>query len=272
MRFARALAAPIGAAIIAVVAALTWALPASGGTTPSTIREVICPDWTLRSVEKVNDLWVWGDPAAGSKVVTANRVVLTKPATPLAGTEFKTDGLDITLPAATPISVNFQLSTEASASAGAVRLFYYHAAGADTMNDAPDGQAVATDAAGTLTINATGQVGTVGLVYDGSNTAAGSVTFTGLRVGTIGLKFADHDKCVQPAPTATAVPTATATAGPTATASAAPTVPPADGQAGGGLPITGAPVAAAVGTGLALLLAGGLGLLLARRRRTRFTT
>lgn len=268
MRYARALAALFGAAVIAAAAALTWALPANG-TPPQTVREILCPDWTLRSVEKVGDLWVWGDPAAGSKVVTANKVVLTKPATALAGTEFKTDALDIDLSAATTISVDYQLSTEASAASGAVRLFYYHATNADTMNDAPDGfVAAAAGDGGTLTLSATGKVGTVGLVYDGSNDAGGSVTFTGLKVGSIAVKFAAHDKCEQPAPTptATAVPTATATADPTPTA----TAPPAAGS-GGGLPITGAPVAGVVAAAV-LLLAAGVGLfLVARRRRVRFT-
>jgi LPXTG-motif cell wall-anchored protein len=45
--------------------------------------------------------------------------------------------------------------------------------------------------------------------------------------------------------------------------------PPADD--GGSLPITGAPTAPLVGVGAALLV-GGAGLLVVRRRRTRFTT
>jgi hypothetical protein len=60
-------------------------------------------------------------------------------------------------------------------------------------------------------------------------------------------------------------PTATA---PSASASAAPAL--AAGGSGGGLPVTGVEVTAIAGAGAALLGLGGVGYLLARRRRTRF--
>lgn len=70
-------------------------------------------------------------------------------------------------------------------------------------------------------------------------------------------------------PTATAAPTSSA---PSTAPSASPAVPGdgGTGGAGGGLPVTGANSAAVAGSGVALLLLGGAGYLVARRRRTRF--
>ncbi|GGQ82176.1 LPXTG cell wall anchor domain-containing protein [Couchioplanes azureus] len=84
-----------------------------------------------------------------------------------------------------------------------------------------------------------------------------------------------------PTGTPTARPSATASAGAEAPASAGPSFPPsvtatpaaagAGGSAGdGGLPVTGAKVATVAGGGVALLVLGLAGLLLARRRRNRF--
>jgi LPXTG-motif cell wall-anchored protein len=74
-------------------------------------------------------------------------------------------------------------------------------------------------------------------------------------------------------PTATASPTTTAspTAGATPTGTAPSASPAAPGAGGGdGLPLTGSNTAAVAGIGAALLLLGGAGYLVARRRRTRF--
>lgn len=91
------------------------------------------------------------------------------------------------------------------------------------------------------------------------------------------------DCAAQPTPT----PSATATAAPTpsTTVTASPTTPATDtptptpstslGTAsgeGGGLPLTGANTATVAGIGGALLLLGGAGYLIGRRRRTRFLT
>jgi LPXTG-motif cell wall-anchored protein len=74
-------------------------------------------------------------------------------------------------------------------------------------------------------------------------------------------------------------PPTTATPTPTATPSATTTVAPAPasssslgaaGGEGGGLPVTGADTATVAGIGGGLLLLGGAGYLIARRRRTRF--
>jgi hypothetical protein len=70
-------------------------------------------------------------------------------------------------------------------------------------------------------------------------------------------------------------PTATPSQTPTATTTAA-AVPPASagggasGGEGGGLPVTGSDTVTVAGIGVALLLIGGAGDLMARRRRSRF--
>lgn len=89
-----------------------------------------------------------------------------------------------------------------------------------------------------------------------------------------GLYVARARDCAsRPTPTPsvspTASPTATATAAPTPTSSASAGV---TGGEGGGLPKTGAETATVAGIGGALLLLGGAGYLIGRRRRTRFLT
>ncbi|SCL50213.1 ALF repeat-containing protein [Micromonospora chersina] len=83
------------------------------------------------------------------------------------------------------------------------------------------------------------------------------------------------DCASQPAPTPTAQPVPTPSATPSATTTIAPAPAPsaslgAPGGEGGGLPVTGANTAAVAGIGGALLLLGGAGYLIGRRRRSRF--
>ncbi|MFI6067252.1 LPXTG cell wall anchor domain-containing protein [Micromonospora sp. NPDC051227] len=92
-----------------------------------------------------------------------------------------------------------------------------------------------------------------------------------------GLYTARELDCAsQPAPTPTAQPTpsatpsATTTAAPTPTASASLGAPGGEGGEGGGLPVTGADTATVAGIGGVLLLLGGAGYLIGRRRRSRF--
>ncbi|MEV0724957.1 LPXTG cell wall anchor domain-containing protein [Micromonospora purpureochromogenes] len=74
----------------------------------------------------------------------------------------------------------------------------------------------------------------------------------------------------EPTPTPTATPSATPTATPTVAPTAAPSASSGvPGGEGGGLPVTGAGTATVAGVGGALLLLGGAGYLIARRR-TRF--
>ncbi|MGV9763565.1 LPXTG cell wall anchor domain-containing protein [Micromonospora tulbaghiae] len=84
------------------------------------------------------------------------------------------------------------------------------------------------------------------------------------------------DCAASPTPTATSQPTSAPSATPSATTTVAP--PPAPsaspaapgGGEGGGLPVTGDDTATVAGIGGALLLLGGAGYLLGRRRRSRF--
>ncbi|WBB65677.1 LPXTG cell wall anchor domain-containing protein [Micromonospora sp. WMMD812] len=75
------------------------------------------------------------------------------------------------------------------------------------------------------------------------------------------------DCASQPTPTPSATPSATTTAAPTPVSSASPGAP---GGEGGGLPVTGAGTATVAGIGGVLLLLGGAGYLIGRRRRSRF--
>ena len=98
-----------------------------------------------------------------------------------------------------------------------------------------------------------------------------------LSVGTIEAYLAylndgfyaarELDCASQPTPTPSVTPSATTTAAPTPTSSASPGT---SGGEGGGLPLTGANTGIVAGIGGALLLLGGAGFLIGRRRRSRF--
>ncbi len=290
-----ALSALALAALGAVAAA---ALPASAGTA----EKKICPTWSLRSGGLVEQTWTWFvAPAAGSKM-NNTEVTLTKPDAELGGTEFASKNVAYTA-SSEDITVKYALHDGASFAAGAVRLFFYHAQNANTETTAPDGVAIADALAGTLKIdNVVGTVGTLGVVYDGSNTAGGNVTFEDMKIGDTKVKF--QDVCTPPttAPTATptitsspspslspsaspsasssmsssASPSASSSASPTATSSvsAAPTqtteapVPARNtGGDGGSLAKTGTPTLLIAGGGLALLFVGGALLVATQRRR-----
>lgn len=252
--------------IAAGFAALAAPSP-SAATTPT-----LCPDWTLRSI--VND---WGSPAEGSTVVDAHTVVLTKPVG--GGTEFAAKNLNMTFDSPVSVEVEYELADGADHAAGAVRLFYYEANNPNTLTDAPTEFIPATSGNGTLTIAGVDKLGTVGVVYDASNTAGGKVTFKNLKVG--GTKLAFKDVCPQATPSATATPTPTvtvsATAIPSTTASVSATTPaPAASVStspAASLPVTGSNPMKPVLIGVGVLLVGAalVGVYyLWRARQTRF--
>lgn len=228
--------------------------------------------WQVRQIGLGETQW---STAAASTIVDATTVDLTKP-DGSTGTSIETADLGLAVTAATEISVGYELLDGATVDAGAVRLFYYDTAGADTLGAAPTGF-VAADGSGTLslTVAADATIGTLGLVYDASNASAGTVRFSNLTVGYTTVLFVeppepcewdeqltgDDEKCQPPA-------------SPTPDPSSSPTVaPPPSGQGGSGeqLPVTGSSLPLLMGGGAVLAGLGAGALLLARSRRTTFT-
>lgn len=254
-------------ALLGVSAVVGFGALLIGGPAQAGAASPTCPQWNLRSI--VDE---WGAPAEGSIVTDEQTVTLVKPNG--GGTEFATGDAGLNLSGTTSITVDYELNGTASFSAGAVRLFYYHAVDANTVSDAPTDFKAADDNEGTLTLSGvSGHVGTLGLVYDASNSAGGSVTFTNLKIGDIPVAFKDvctsspspsatsPSATTSPSPSTTAAPT---TAAPQPTTTANPTTSPASG----GLPVTGdsnGKKVAAAG-GLAIVV-GAIAVVVARKRR-----
>lgn len=246
------------AAAIGATAVLAFTAPAQASTT--------CPSWTLRGATGAYPDVTFGGAPTGAKVVGATEVKLVKPADGVQpGVEFATKDAGITLDAAGDITVTYQLADGAKPDAGAVRLFYYDHAGAETLTDAPTGQALADGQSGTLTIEGVTKVGTLGLVYDASNDSAGTVTFTDLKVGGEPVSFTDAACKPSPSPSSSPTPSKTPVAG-----GAPATTAPAS-NAGPTLPVTGTPVKTFAAAAAGGVLLGAVALLVSRRRRTRFT-
>jgi hypothetical protein len=168
----------------------------------------VCPTWTIRSITGDNTTWD-PSPTAGSGVFDSNTVVLNKPDPGNARTEASTAdaGLDLTNGT---ITVHYDLPDGAWFTTGAVRLFYYHATGANTLTDAPTASVAADNGSlGTMTISGvTGHVGTLGLVYDASNSSGavpgrGAVVFSGLTAGDTPVKFNQAGCPPSPSPSTT---------------------------------------------------------------------
>jgi LPXTG-motif cell wall-anchored protein len=219
---------------------------------PSTAyaTEVVCPDWTLHSITGTE----WGDAAEGSVIQGADEVDLVKPEG--GGTEFVAKGLDLS----GVVTVDYELSDDADFAAGAVRLFAYSSKTPDTLNDAPDAFVAATAKSGTLTLPTLEHVGTVGMVYDASNTAGGVVTFSNLKVGGQLLSFTDTCATASPSASPSAPPSASATAGPSSSST------PAAGNEET-LPKTGFSATDAALLGGVVLLVGAVVFAAARSRR-----
>jgi hypothetical protein len=244
-----------------VAAGTTFLIPTAAQATDDDPR--FCPTWSLRSIVGTT----WQAPAEGSKVVDGDTVVLTKPQG--GGTEFAAFNVGFTTEPV-DITVHYSLSADADFAAGAVRLFYYEKSDADTLNTTPDGFVAADADEGTLTIEDVTAVGTLGLVYDASNSAGGSVTFTDLKIGSVRVKFKDVCNGQTPSPAPSSPEPSSPTTSPSASESTS-TPPAATGSpapgGGGGLPVTGVPGPVLAGVAAALIVGGGALLMVARRRR-----
>ena len=180
------LVALIGA-LIALVSLTTPARATEQG-------ETVCGTWQLRGATGQYPAIVFGGAPAGASVESASSVKLVKPVEGvMPGVEFAAYDLDFSAVNETTVSVSYALGDGAATSAGAIRLFGYAEQDADTIDDAPDyGPAVATgEGGGTLviTLPAGSELGTLGLVYDASNSAAGYVRFTDLEIGNRPVSF-----------------------------------------------------------------------------------
>jgi hypothetical protein len=242
--------------------------------TPANAQDEHFPDagWLVREIALGSDVWA---DASASVIVDATTVDLTKPVG-TTGTSIETTDLGLAVTAGDTIAVSYELLDGADIAAGAIRMFYYDHADGDTLLEAPT-VFVAADGSGTLslTVLADGQVGTMGLVYDASNVATGTVRFTDLTVGYTTVLF------VEPAPPCEWNPDLAADdeeCQPPSSPSPSPTTsePPAGGTGGsddaGKLPTTGAALPLFVGGGAALFGLGAGLWLLARRRPVTFTS
>lgn len=174
--------ASIAAALVAAAVLLT--VTASSANASATA----CPVWVVRSI--ANGASTWGTVVDSSQIVNADSVRVAKPNSGDAGTEASTTDANVDLSAPANITVHYSLSDEADFAAGAIRMFYYDTPGADTLTVAPTAFVAADARDGTLTLHdVSGHVGRLGVVYDASNSAGGSVTFSDLMIGDTAVKF-----------------------------------------------------------------------------------
>src|SRR5690606_5087506 len=133
-------------------------------------------------------------PATLSQIVDQDTVALTKPAGD-TGTSIETTDLGLAVTAGDTLTVQVSLVGPASTDAGAVRMFVYDHPGADTLTEAPQAvMAAAGSGPLTLTVPFTGTIGTMGLVYDASNSSAGTVEFSNLRLNRTPIWFIEERK------------------------------------------------------------------------------
>jgi hypothetical protein len=259
----KAFAALFGAVLTVLLVLVILAAPGRAATEP----EPVCATWGLRSIVQE-----WGQPAEGSEVVNASTVKITKPEG--GGTEFAAFDLEVTAPDAdeTHVVVHYELGDGAATSAGAVRLFGYADQDANTLTDAPDWTDVAEADSGDLvfTLPAGAELGTLGVVYDASNSAGGHVVFSGMKIGNRPVSFT---ACPEPEPTPTTPsPEPSASATTPAPVTTQTTAPPVAG--GPSLPVTGVGLPQIIAVGALLLIVGGVAYLVApalkRRKRATF--
>jgi len=207
-RLAAALATMVG-----LLAAGLVAVAAPAAATETQPEPVCEATWKMRGATGAYPNVTFGGPPPGSTVAD-HFAKLTKPSEGIdPGVEFAAFDLEIQAPADNELLVGVDYATDdgATTAAGAVRLFGYKVNNADTLNDAPTyGPAVASSESGhlVLTVPAGEKLGTLGMVYDASNSSSGSVTFSNLKIGTRSVLFTG---CPEPEPTASATPTAAPT-------------------------------------------------------------
>jgi len=185
--------------VAGAAAALALAAPANAQTVPP------AADWWVQDTDASDYDCTAPEPtvrtdAAESAILDATSVKLVGKgvaAPPHYGTSIETPDLGIDVATGDPVTVEYELDG-ADPAAGAVRLFIYDHADADTDCEAPtqlvavpdDGSAEGTL---TLTVGFTGTIGTAGLVYDSSNgNAGGSVIFSNLTVAGQVIAFAQE--------------------------------------------------------------------------------
>jgi LPXTG-motif cell wall-anchored protein len=206
--------------------------------------------WQLRDIKTE---WV---PASESEVDDGcDEVTLVKPAGD-TGTSLENTNLALPVDVGDILKVEYDMSDTANAGAGAVRMFVYDTANADTNIDGPSFAGVtgngpdtsvswfivpdtSTTGTATLTFTQAGTIGSFGLTYDASNATAGSVTFSNLRIGALGEDDTPISFCAKPRPPA----------------------------GGGSLANTGTSLTTVIAVAAALIVVGIGAVLVARRRR-----
>lgn len=205
-------------------------------TSPATLSEASCEEVVLTKPDVPSDGTALYGPSPDGDI----------------GTSYENTDLGLAVAAGDIIAVEYELSSVDNAAAGAVRMFAYDTADADTLNAAPTfGPAIAptTGTTGTLTLTfaAAGTVGTFGLAYDASNDTEGTVTFSGLRLVKADKSELQISLCAKPEPPAATTTTTTTTSG--------------------ALANTGSNLTAVLAVAAVLVLGGATVLILARRRR-----
>lgn len=198
---------------------------------------------------------------AAQSTADCDTVTLTKTKGDI-GTSDENTNLALAVKGGDVLQVDYTMDSTDDAAAGAVRMFAYDSADADTLNAAPTfGPAIADQSgvSGTLEIPFATDItiGTFGLTYDASNATAGTVTFTNLRL--LSDDVATPIAFCKPAPPTTETTTTTAAAETTSTTtSAAPT-----------LPVTGSSLTTLLIVAVTVIVLGVIGLVIAGAARRR---
>jgi hypothetical protein len=260
---ATAAMAAFGASFASATAAMAQTTPADDTT--------ICGAWTARGATGTYPIITFGGKPAGTEIgeFSATLVKPTEGKDP--GVEFARFGMDIKTEGPVKVTVDYDLSEDADFTSGAVRLFGYTDKNPNTITQGPTWVDMAGDDSGKLSFTVTDgkSIGSLGLVYDASNSAKGSVTFSNLTIGGAKVSFL---ACPEPEPTETATvkPTDTATPKPTGSSSATPVPTETDDNAGPTLPLTG-PSPWMLASFAVFLIGLGVVSVYSARRKRRFT-